>query len=158
MALLQKKTIPLYTFLFRLIGKISLVVTVNFIFHPSIHSQERDLLSLYHQALSYDASISSARFQNQATHELISQGRSLFLPNIDMKAGYDEKNNKRKIYTNIDNALLSGTEADYNSYDYGITITQPLFDYSAFAKYKQILIQTSLSDKQLIYSTGWVFI
>jgi len=62
------------------------------------------------------------------------------------------KDNQRKIYTNIDNALLSGTEADYNSYDYGITITQPLFDYSAFAKYKQILTQTNLSDKQLIYS------
>jgi len=138
--------------LFYFMGKIFLAVTSTFIFQTSIHSQEKDLLMLYQQALSYDASISSARFQNEATHELISQGRSLFLPNINMKAGYDEKNNKRKIYTNIDNALLSGKEADYNSYDYGITITQPLFDYSAFAKYKQILTQTSLSDKQLIYS------
>jgi outer membrane protein TolC len=139
-------------FLLHSVRKIFLVFTITFIFYTSIHSQEKDLLVIYQQALSYDASLSSARFQNEATHELIVQGRSLFLPNINMKAGYDEKNNKRKIYTNIDNALLSGTEADYNSYDYGITITQPLFDYSAFAKYKQILIQTSLSDKQLIYS------
>ena len=138
--------------LFHLLGKFFLVTTATFIFHSSINSQEKDLLGIYQQALSYDASLSSARFQNEATHELIVQGRSLFLPNINMKAGYDEKNNKRKIYTNIDNALLSGTEADYNSYDYGVTITQPLFNYSAFAKYKQILIQTSLSDKQLIYS------
>ena len=153
---------PLYTFtlnllqlissLFYLRGKLFLAITATFIFHTSIHSQEKDLLAIYQQALSYDASLSSARFQNQATHELIAQGRSLFLPSINMKAGYDENDNQRKIYTNIDNALLSGTKADYNSYAYGITITQPLFDYSAFAKYKQILTQTSLSDKQLIYS------
>ena len=147
-----KKIMPLNIFLSYLIKKIFLVIIAIFFFHTSIYSQEKDLLSLYEQALSYDASLSSARFQNEATHELIAQGRSLFLPSIDMKAGYDENDNQRKIYTNIDNALLSGTEADYNSYDYGITITQPLFDYSAFAKYKQILTQTSLSDKQLIYS------
>ena len=138
--------------LFYLRGKFFLAITATFIFHTSIHSQEKDLLAIYQQALSYDASLSSARFQNEATHELIAQGRSLFLPSINMKAGYDENDNQRKIYTNIDNALLSGTKADYNSYAYGITITQPLFDYSAFAKYKQILTQTSLSDKQLIYS------
>ena len=149
---LKPKIMPFNTFLFHLIEKPFLVILATFIFHASIHSQEKDLLSLYQQALSYDASLSSARFQNEATHELISQGRSLFLPSINMNAGYDENDNQRKIYTNIDNALLSGTEADYNSYDYGITITQPLFDYSAFAKYKQILTQTNLSDKQLIYS------
>ncbi|MDC0423281.1 TolC family outer membrane protein [Methylophilaceae bacterium] len=138
--------------LFYLIGKIFLLITATFIFNPSIHSQEKDLLAIYQQALSYDASLSSAKFQNEATHELIAQGRSLFLPSINVKAGYDENDNQRKIYTNIDNALLSGTKADFNSYDYGITITQPLFDYSAFAKYQQILTQTSLADKQLIYS------
>jgi TolC family type I secretion outer membrane protein len=143
---------PLNTSLFNTKENIFVVIIAACIFHTSIHAQEKDLLALYQQALSYDASLSSARFQNQATHELIVQGRSLFLPNINMNAGYDENDNQRKIYTKIDNALLSGTKADYNSYDYGITIRQPLFDYSAFAKYKQILTQTSLSDKQLIYS------
>lgn len=120
--------------------------------HTSIFADEKDLIGLYQQALSYDALLSSAKFQNEATQELITQGRSLFLPTISMTAGYDENDNQRKIYTNIANSLLSGTKADYHSYDYGITITQPLFDYSAFGRYKQILSQTSLSDKQLIQS------
>jgi outer membrane protein len=129
-----------------------LIITALLLSHTSIFADEKDLIGLYQQALSYDALLSSAKFQNEATQELITQGRSLFLPTISMTAGYDENDNQRKIYTNIDNTLLSGTKADYHSYDYGITITQPLFDYSAFGRYKQILSQTSLSDKQLIQS------
>ena len=39
---------------------------------PILHSQERaDLLSLYEEALRNDSLLSSARFQNEATRELI---------------------------------------------------------------------------------------
>jgi len=118
----------------------------------SIYADEKkDLLTVYEEAILNDALLSSARIQNRASQELIDQGLSLFLPNINLSASYDKNDNKRKILTSgINNDLLSGTSANYESYDYGITITQPIFNYASYAKYKQNLIQSSLSDKQLI--------
>ena len=123
-----------------------------FILSSSIYADEKkDLLTVYEEAVLNDALLSSARIQNQSTKELIDQGLSLFLPNINIDASYGQNDNKRKILTSgINNDLLSGTSANYESYDYGVTITQPIFNYASYAKYKQNLIQSSLSDKQLI--------
>ena len=119
----------------------------------NLYAKDSDLLEIYQRALTYDALLSASRYQNDATKELINQGRSLFLPSITATGGYDEKDNERKILTpSISNELLSGTKADFHSYDYSITIRQPLFDYGAFQQYKQIISQTNLSDKQLLQS------
>ena len=113
-----------------------------------------DLIEIYEKAVNYDALLSASRFQNEATKELVNQGLSLFLPSITASAGYDENDNERKILTPgvASNELLSGNKADFHSYDYSITITQPLFDYGAFQQYKQIISQTNLSDKQFLQS------
>jgi len=123
------------------------------LFSPISYAKETiDLISLYQEALRNDSLLSSARFQNEAAQELVKQGKSLFLPSITMNASFDKQNKERKFLTpNLpSNDLLSGNKANYKTYDYGVTLKQPLFDYSAYAEYKKILAQTSLSDKQLI--------
>ena len=96
--------------------------------------------------------MSSARFQNEATKELIKQGKSLFLPSISVDASFDKQDKERKFLTSSlpSNDLLSGKKTNYESYDYGVTVKQPLFNYSAYTQYKKILTQISLSDKELI--------
>ena len=137
-----------------LLSRLSLFCFLGlYLMHPmNLYSKDSDLVEIYQRALTYDALLSASRYQNDATKELINQGRSLFLPSITATGGYDENDNERKILTNIDNQLLSGTKADFHSYDYSITIRQPLFDYGAFQQYKQIISQTNLSDKQLLQS------
>jgi TolC family type I secretion outer membrane protein len=123
------------------------------LFSPISHAEETiDLISLYHEALRNDSLLSSARFQNKAAQELVKQGKSLFLPSITMNASFDKQNKERKFLTPSlpSNDLLSGKKTNYKKYDYGVTLKQPLFNYSAYAEYKKILAQTSLSDKQLI--------
>ena len=123
------------------------------LFSPILNAQDTiDLISLYHEALRNDSLLSSAHFQNKAAQELVKQGRSLFLPSISMNASFDKQNKERKFLTPSlpSNDLLSGKKANYETYDYGVTLKQPLFDYSAYAEYKKILTRTSLSDKQLI--------
>ena len=123
------------------------------LFSPILYALETvDLMSLYQEALRNDSLLSSARFQNQAAQELVKQGRSLFLPSITMNASFDKKNNERKFLTSSlpSNDLLSGKKTNYKTYDYGVIVKQPLFDYSAYAEYKKIITQISLSDKQLI--------
>jgi len=129
------------------------IVSAIGLFTPISYAQETiDLISLYQEALRNDSLLSSARFQNEAAQELVKQGKSLFLPSITMNASFDKQNKERKFLTpNLpSNDLLSGNKANYETYDYGVTLKQPLFDYSAYAEYKKILAQTSLSDKQLI--------
>jgi len=118
-----------------------------------LNAQETiDLISLYQEALKNDSLLSSARFQNEATKELINQGKSLFLPSISLDASFDKQNKERKFLTSAlpSNDLLSGKKTNYESYNYGVTIKQPLFNYSGYTQYKKILTQISLSDKQLI--------
>ena len=143
---------PLIKFKFlELRRKLSFLLVLTFLFHQAF-SEETDLIKIYNKALAHDALLASVKFENQATQELISQGRSLFLPSITANIGYDEKDNERKILTSeiSSNVLLSGNKADFHSYDYGITIKQPLFNYGAFQQYKKIISQTSLSEKKLL--------
>ena len=111
-----------------------------------------DLLTLYNEALRHDAILSAATIQNQATQELIDQGLSLLLPNISASGSYSDLNNERKFNTPISNVLLAGTKADYQNYEYGVVVRQPVFNYASYNRYKQNLLQTSLSDKQLLWS------
>jgi TolC family type I secretion outer membrane protein len=123
------------------------------LFVPVSSAQESiDLIALYQEALRKDSLLSSAHFQNKAAQELVKQGKSLFLPSINMNANFDKQNKERKFLTSSlpSNDLLSGKKANYETYNYGVTIKQPLFNYSAYAEYKKILTQISLSDKQLI--------
>ena len=143
---------PLIKFKFlELQRKLIFILLFTLLFHQAF-SEETDLIEIYNKAVAHDALLASVKFENQATQELISQGRSLFLPSITANIGYDEKDNERKILTSeiSSNVLLSGDKADFHSYDYGITIKQPLFNYGAFQQYKKILSQTSLSEKKLL--------
>ena len=123
------------------------------LFSPILHAQETiNLISLYQEALRNDSLLSSARFQNAAAQELVKQGKSLFLPSITMNASFDKQDKERRFLTSSlpSNDLLSGKKTNYETYDYGVTVKQPLFNYSAYAQYKKILTQIDLSDKQLI--------
>ena len=135
--------------------KIRLLVFLFCMSFSSFISAEKtsDLLSLYNEALRHDALLSAATLQNKATQELIDQGLSLLLPNISAQGSYTDLDNSRKFNTPISNELLSGDKADYQNYEYGVVVRQPVFNYSSYSRYKQNLIQTSLSDKQLLWAT-----
>ena len=131
----------------------SLVFLFSMSFSSFIYAEKTsDLLSLYNEALRHDALLSAATIQNQATQELIDQGLSLLLPNISAQGSYTDLDNSRKFNTPISNVLLAGTKADYQNYEYGVVVRQPIFNYASYNRYKQNLVQTSLSDKQLLWS------
>ncbi len=128
-------------------------VSLLFFFH--VKADDKDLFELYLEALQNDPVLSAERYQNEAVKELINQGRALFLPSVTALTNYDDRNQARK-FINTDpsdssfnnNVFTRGTKADYDAYGYSVVIKQPLFNYSAYSTYKQILAQTSLSDKK----------
>lgn len=134
--------------------RLPLFFIVGLLFFFQVKADDKDLFELYLEALQNDPVLSSERYQNEAVKELINQGRSLFLPSVSALANYDDRNQARK-FLNTDSSLSSssslftrGTKADYDAYGYSVVIRQPLFNYSAYSTYKQILAQTSLSDKK----------
>ncbi len=134
--------------------RLPLFFIVGLLFFFQVKADDKDLFELYLEALQNDPVLSSERYQNEAVKELINQGRSLFLPSVSALANYDDRNQARK-FLNTDSSLSSssslftrGTKADYDAYGYTVLIRQPLFNYSAYSTYKQILAQTSLSDKK----------
>ena len=137
-------------FILRLNNLFTLLLLFFYFSHAS--AEDKDLFELYLQALQNDPVLSSEKFQNEAVKELINQGRSLFLPTVTATMNYDDRNQERK-FLNTDAALgdslfTRGTKADYDAYGYNVVIRQPLFNYSAYSNYKQILAQTSLADKK----------
>lgn len=128
------------------------IFSLLFFFHA--RAEDKDLFELYLEALQNDPVLSSERYQNEAVKELINQGRSLFLPSVSALANFDDRNQARK-FLNTDSSIntssslfFRGNKADYDAYGYSVVIRQPLFNYSAYSTYKQILAQTSLSDKK----------
>ena len=87
---------PLIKFKFlELQRKLIFILLFTLLFHQAF-SEETDLIEIYNNAVAHDALLASVKFENQATQELISQGRSLFLPSITANIGYDEKDNERR--------------------------------------------------------------
>lgn len=104
-----------------------------------------DLLSLYRDAQLQDAQYAAAKAQFIAGQERLPQGRALLLPRVDFDAGY----NWNRLDTEYKSSLFtSGTES-FNTYNYGVTVTQPLYRRDNRVIYDQAKIQVRQSEAQL---------
>ncbi len=106
----------------------------------------QDLMQLYDAARQHDAAWLSARAAASAGRERLPQGRSLLLPSITANANTTD--NSTKI-TYEDPAAALNRDLSYNSYGYGVTLTQPLFRPQNIATYRQGKLQKQQADLQL---------
>lgn len=84
-----------------------------------------DLTHIFNLALQVDTTLIQARETELATYELLPQARANLLPVITGSAGsnYNQTNNPQLL--------------DYNTYNYGITLTQPLLNIANWYQYRQ---------------------
>ncbi|MGH8445753.1 MAG: TolC family outer membrane protein [Solimonas sp.] len=90
-----------------------------------------ELLRVFQLAQENDATYQAARFTRDAAVEARPQALAGLLPKID---GNATQNWQR---TRITGAGLAGTPESSQPYSYGLTLAQPLFDWSAFRRYAQ---------------------
>jgi outer membrane protein len=109
-------------------------------------SHGADLLSLYKEAQVQDAQYAAAKAQFIAAQERLPQARALMLPNAAFGAGYDF--NRQDVEYSGTIGPRSGTES-FNTYEYGVTIVQPLYRRENQAIYAQAKIQTDQAETQL---------
>ena len=103
-----------------------------------------DLLSVYHDAVAYDAQFSSARATLDAGREKAPQGRAGLLPSIGLGASttWNETESTRRANG------AAATSANYNSNGWTVTLTQPVFRWQNWLAYNQAELAVAISEAQ----------
>ena len=104
-----------------------------------------DLLAVYREASLQDAVYASAKAQYIAAQERLPQGRALLLPNVNFGAGA----NYNDLDIKYDLGTFASGRRDFHDYNYGVTVTQPIYRGQNTASYEQAKIQVKQAQTQL---------
>jgi outer membrane protein len=130
------------------------LLCLSFVTTHKAHSAEMtiDLITAYELAVRHDPQIASARFENLASKELKSQSLALFLPTITATASANKNDGDRRNFNALPSNLsfLGSARANYDGYNYAISVKQPIINLENFYRYQQNITQMSRADKQLI--------
>ncbi len=103
-----------------------------------------DLLSVYRDALGFDASYAAARASLEAGREKLPQGRSGLLPSIGLSANTTWNDTESTSRT----SPPVTRSAEYNSNGWTASLTQPLFRWQNWAAYKQGELSVAVAEAQ----------
>jgi outer membrane protein len=107
--------------------------------------QAADLLGVYREAQLQDAVYAGAKAQYIAAQERLPQGRALLLPNVNFQAG----TNYNDVDTQYKTSAFPSGQRDFYDYNYGVTVTQPLYRRANSLVYEQAKIQVKQAENAL---------
>lgn len=110
------------------------------------------ILDAYSLALDKDPTFMAALKEKEAGDESKNIGMASLLPKVALNYQNSPKNWQTVKYpqSNIftGETIETTTSQQYRSYSGSVTLTQPLFDYEAYARYKAGVAQTLMSDER----------
>ena len=114
-----------------------------------VHAKNKpqSLLDIYSLALAHDATLASALVANQATQEIIQQGKALYRPVVNFNAGTSISHTD--IAFNTARVPFPGGPQSFSAYQYGVEARQPIYRQQNLVELEQAKTQVSLADKQL---------
>ena len=107
----------------------------------SLNAHALDLIQVYREALANDAPFASARAQLTAGQEKSTQGRAGLLPTI----GVGGSNNRSDLDVTAGGVTSS---RNVNSYNYTLSLSQPLFRLGNWEQYQQGKLSVAVSEAQ----------
>ena len=122
--------------------KLSLLMALAF--SPSLYAAT-DLLQVYQQALTNDATFQAARSAQVAGQEQLSQGRALLLPSVNL-SGNASANDVDTQYNG--SSIFPGGVRKYSASGYAVTLNQPLYRAQSYAQYAQAKFGVEQVDAQ----------
>lgn len=105
------------------------------------------LLDIYHQAQTSDPAWASAQSARQAAQEKLPQGLSLILPTATLGASANHSNTDTE-YSGA-RSFFAGGRQDFETYNYNVNVSQPLFRMQNSVQYEQAKIQVTQAEEQL---------
>jgi outer membrane protein len=122
--------------------KILPLLLVGSLFAGATHAA--DLLSVYREALGYDAQFAAARAALEAGREKLPQGRSGLLPTLGL--GASTTWNESEATARVNGA--TSVSRNYNENGWKVTLTQPLFNWQAWVGYNKSVLAVAISEAQ----------
>lgn len=112
-------------------------------------SPEQDLLDIYRLALTQDPTLASAQSGDMATQEKLEQGKALYRPTVtfDANASHSETDIE---YNGTGSIFRNGGRESFDTYGYGLNVTQPIFRKQNIVQNQQAETQVAQSGKQLL--------
>ncbi|HUU72608.1 MAG TPA: TolC family outer membrane protein, partial [Burkholderiales bacterium] len=104
-----------------------------------------DLMDIFGQAQGNDARYAAAKARYLGEQERLPQAKAGLRPNIDFEAGY----NYNDIDVEYDAPTFNSGRRDYNAYNYGINLTQPLYRRQNMLAVDQATIQVAQASTEL---------
>lgn len=112
----------------------------------TLNAQAADLIQVYQQALTNDATFASARSTLAAGREIVTQGRSYLLPVVSASGSYTR--NTGDVTATSDTGFRAKADTSYNYNTYTVQLTQPLINWGAWQTYQQSKLQEATSEAQ----------
>ena len=116
--------------------------------YPAAGADSQNLMQIYQQALSHDPVWASAQSSHLASQEKLVQGKALFLPTVSLSAGVSATQSDAKFSPNT--PPLKGGQNNFESYNYGVSVTQPIYRKQIRAQLEQAKSQVLQANKQLV--------
>ncbi len=106
-----------------------------------------DLLEIYALAVAKDARLQAARHQFLAAREALPQARAALLPQLSFVA---ERIETRQDILRSENSVFAQGKSDFSTDNFTLSLTIPVFDYSAWFRYAQSKHQVKRSHAELL--------
>src|SRR6218665_1894046 len=113
---------------------------------PLTSASALDLRDAYALALRHDPTFHAALAEHDAGQEERVIGRAGLLPKLSYS--YNNARNDSEVTQSTSVGSITN-ERDYRSYSSTFTLQQPLFDYAAWAQYRQGSAKALLADERL---------
>src|SRR3989344_3638432 len=104
-----------------------------------------ELTEAYRRAQQHEARIAAARAAHSAGREQLPQARARLLPPVTFEAG---KTSYDANVTYQGNTTFQRGDRRYENREYGISLTQPLYQRSLFAAYRQSESRVALAEAE----------
>jgi protease secretion system outer membrane protein len=125
------------------------ISTLLFAIAAPVHSI--GIIDAYSLALEKDPTFRAAIKEKEAGDENENIGRAGLLPKVSLNYQNSPRNWQTQKYPSADffgNVSEVTQRQQYRSYSSSVALTQPLFDYEAYARYKAGVAQTLMSDER----------
>jgi outer membrane protein len=103
-----------------------------------------DLMTVYRDALAYDAQFASARAALDAGREKLPQGRAGLLPTVGLSANTTWNRQE----TDIRRTPPTSSSTEYNSNGWSVSLSQPLFRWQNWVAYTQSELAVAQAEAQ----------
>jgi outer membrane protein len=113
-------------------------------------SSVQNLLTIYGQAQASDPILAAAQSSNQAAQEKQVQGKALILPSVTLDAAAKHSDTDIHYRQGVEQiGVRSAGEHGFETYSYGVSVSQPLFRKQNTIQYEQSKTQVTQADIQL---------